>query len=41
VIRGINSAYLHASEVNPDVEFRVVWAYTWFDPAPRPTPPRR
>jgi basic membrane protein A len=23
----------HASEVNPDVEFRVVWAYTWFDPA--------
>jgi basic membrane protein A len=33
VIRGINSAYLHASEVNPDVEFRVVWAYTWFDPA--------
>jgi basic membrane protein A len=33
VIRGINSAYLHASEVNPDVEFRVVWVYTWFDPA--------
>jgi len=33
VIRGINSAYLHAREVNPDVEFRVVWAYTWFDPA--------
>jgi simple sugar transport system substrate-binding protein len=33
VIRGINSAYLHATEVNPDVEFRVVWAYTWFDPA--------
>ncbi|MDG4647243.1 BMP family ABC transporter substrate-binding protein [Roseibacterium sp. SDUM158017] len=33
VIRGINSAYLHAKEVNPDVEFRVVWAYTWFDPA--------
>jgi len=33
VIRGINSAYLHAAEVNPDVEFRVVWAYTWFDPA--------
>jgi simple sugar transport system substrate-binding protein len=33
VIRGINAAYLHAREVNPDVEFRVVWAYTWFDPA--------
>jgi basic membrane protein A len=33
VIRGINSAYLHASAVNPDVEFRVIWAYTWFDPA--------
>ncbi len=33
VIRGINSAYLHAKEVNPDVEFSVVWAYTWFDPA--------
>jgi basic membrane protein A and related proteins len=33
VIRGINSAYLHAREVNPEVEFRVVWAYTWFDPA--------
>jgi basic membrane protein A and related proteins len=33
VIRGINSAFLHARAVNPDVEFRVVWAYTWFDPA--------
>lgn len=33
VIRGINSAYLHAKEVNPDVEFKIVWAYTWFDPA--------
>jgi simple sugar transport system substrate-binding protein len=33
VIRGINSAFIHAQEVNPDVEFRVVWAYTWFDPA--------
>jgi basic membrane protein A len=33
VIRGINSAYLHARAVNPDVEFRVIWAYTWFDPA--------
>ncbi len=33
VIRGINSAYLHAKAVNPDVEFKIVWAYTWFDPA--------
>ena len=33
VIRGINAAFLHAREVNPDVEFRVIWAYTWFDPA--------
>ena len=33
VIRGINSAYLHASRVNPDVEFKIVWVYTWFDPA--------
>ena len=33
VIRGINSAYLHASRVNPDVEFNIVWVYTWFDPA--------
>ena len=33
VIRGINSAYIHAKRVNPDVEFSIVWAYTWFDPA--------
>lgn len=33
VIRGINSAYVHAKRVNPDVEFSIVWAYTWFDPA--------
>ncbi len=33
VIRGINSAFLHARKVNPDVEFKIVWAYTWFDPA--------
>ncbi len=33
VIRGINSAYIHAKKVNPDVELTVVWAYTWFDPA--------
>ncbi|RVT85567.1 BMP family ABC transporter substrate-binding protein [Rhodobacteraceae bacterium CCMM004] len=33
VIRGINSAFIHAKKVNPDVEFRIVWAFTWFDPA--------
>lgn len=32
VIRGINAAYLAAKSVNPDVEFKVVWAFTWFDP---------
>jgi simple sugar transport system substrate-binding protein len=33
VIRGINSAYIHAKKINPDVEFKIIWAYTWFDPA--------
>jgi len=33
VIRGINSAYIHAKKVNPDVQFKIIWAYTWFDPA--------
>ncbi|MEL6958902.1 MAG: BMP family ABC transporter substrate-binding protein [Pseudomonadota bacterium] len=33
VIRGINAAYIHAKEVNPDVEFRIIWLFTWFDPA--------
>ncbi len=33
VIRGINSSYLHAKKVNPNVDFKVVWVYTWFDPA--------
>ncbi|MGC1494724.1 MAG: BMP family ABC transporter substrate-binding protein [Sulfitobacter sp.] len=33
VIRGINSAFIHARKVNPDVQFKIVWAYTWFDPA--------
>ncbi|TCP59812.1 nucleoside-binding protein [Rhodovulum bhavnagarense] len=33
VIRGINAAYIHASKVNPDIQFKVIWAYTWFDPA--------
>ncbi|MEM9845604.1 MAG: BMP family ABC transporter substrate-binding protein, partial [Pseudomonadota bacterium] len=33
VIRGINAAYLHAAKVNPEVEFKIIWVYTWFDPA--------
>ena len=33
VIRGINSAYIHAKRVNPDVEFNVVWVFTWEDAA--------
>ena len=33
VVQGINSAYIHAKKVNPDVEMRVVWVYSWFDPA--------
>ena len=33
VVMGINSAFLHARAVNPDVQFRVVWVYSWYDPA--------
>jgi simple sugar transport system substrate-binding protein len=33
VVSGINSYFLHAKKVNPNVELSVVWAYTWFDPA--------
>ena len=33
VIQGINSSFIHARKVNPDVEMKVVWAYSWFDPA--------
>ena len=33
VIRGINSAYIHAKKVNPDVEMKIIWLYTWMDPA--------
>jgi len=33
VIRGINAAYIHAKKVNPDVEFKIVWVFDWFDPA--------
>jgi basic membrane protein A len=33
VIRGINAFTLGARAVNPDVEVRVVWTKTWYDPA--------
>lgn len=33
VIRGINAAYLAAKSVNPNVKMKIVWVYTWFDPA--------
>ncbi len=33
VIRGINATYIHAAKVNPDVEMKVIWVYTWFDPS--------
>ncbi|RLQ88225.1 BMP family ABC transporter substrate-binding protein [Notoacmeibacter ruber] len=32
VVRGINSFFLGAKSVNPDVKVNVVWANTWFDP---------
>jgi len=32
VIRGINSAFLAARSVNPDVQIKIVWVYTWYDP---------
>jgi simple sugar transport system substrate-binding protein len=33
VIRGINSSFIAARKVNPDVQMSVVWLNTWFDPA--------
>lgn len=33
VIRGINAFTLGAQAVNPDVQVRVVWTKTWYDPA--------
>ncbi|MEN8837887.1 MAG: BMP family ABC transporter substrate-binding protein [Celeribacter marinus] len=33
VVRGINSAYIHAKKVNPDVEFKVIWIFEWMNPA--------
>ena len=33
VVMGINSAYLAAKSVNPNVKFKVIWVSSWFDPA--------
>jgi simple sugar transport system substrate-binding protein len=33
VIRGINASFIHARKVNPDVEMKIIWLFTWFDPA--------
>lgn len=33
VVRGINAFTLGAQTVNPDVQVRVVWTKTWYDPA--------
>ncbi|MDG3085249.1 BMP family ABC transporter substrate-binding protein [Vibrio hannami] len=32
VIRDINSVYLGAKSVNPDVKIKIVWVNTWYDP---------
>ncbi|WP_033070743.1 BMP family ABC transporter substrate-binding protein [Thalassospira australica] len=32
VVRGINSFMMGAWSVNPDVEVKIVWANTWYDP---------
>jgi basic membrane protein A and related proteins len=33
VVAGINSYFLGAQSVNPNIKIKVVWANTWFDPA--------
>jgi len=32
VIRGINSAFLAAKSVNSNIEIKIVWVYSWYDP---------
>jgi basic membrane protein A len=32
VIRGINAFYLAANKVNPNIELKIIWAFTWYDP---------
>lgn len=33
VIRGINAFTLGAQSVNPDVQVKVLWTNTWYNPA--------
>jgi simple sugar transport system substrate-binding protein len=33
VVRGINSAFIHARKVNPNVEFKIIWIFEWLNPA--------
>lgn len=33
VVRGINAFTLAAQKINPDIQVRVVWVNTWYDPA--------
>lgn len=32
VIRDINATYMGAKSVNPDIELKIVWVNTWYDP---------
>jgi len=32
VIQGINAFMLEAQKVNPDVQLKIIWANTWYDP---------
>ena len=32
VIREINTFYLGAKKMNPDVDIDIVWVNTWYDP---------
>lgn len=32
VVRGINSFYLAASKVRPDIQVKIVWVNSWYDP---------
>lgn len=41
VVMGINSFMLGAQSVNPNFKAKIVWVNSWFDPARKPTPPRR
>ena len=41
VISGINATMLGAQSVNPNIKVKIIWVNSWFDPARKPTPPRR